>query len=344
MKARTWLRRAVAMLRRHGMPWLAAIAALHAAAATATTTTTAIDCPPQPRLPAPAELDALAASAPDRGLLWRLQRDGRVSYLYGTMHVGRLEWLAPGPTLRAALAASEVLALEVDPGDVATQAALADAAAPPGPPPTPTQVRRLARQARLACVEPSPAAAAPLLQAMGLSMLAARRDGLDPAYGQEIALATAWRASAPPARAIVALESVALQRRALQADAKDSARMLDQVLGQLESQQARRLLRQLAQAWEAGDLDALEHYERWCECRPSAAERALLRRLNDERNHALAAGIDALHGEGRGVFAAVGALHMTGPAALPRLLAARGFQVERVRFARDAATKPYPRR
>ena len=78
MKARTWLRRAVAMLRRHGMPWLAAIAALHAAAATATTTTTAIDCPPQPRLPAPAELDALAASAPDRGLLWRLQRDGRV--------------------------------------------------------------------------------------------------------------------------------------------------------------------------------------------------------------------------------------------------------------------------
>ena len=56
MKARTWLRRAVAMLRRHGMPWLAAIAALHAAAATATTTTTAIDCPPQPRLhtrPAP---------------------------------------------------------------------------------------------------------------------------------------------------------------------------------------------------------------------------------------------------------------------------------------------------
>jgi hypothetical protein len=60
----------------------------------------------------------------------------------------------------------------------------------------------------------------------------------------------------------------------------------------------------------------------------------LLRRLNDERNPNLAARIDALHARGQRVFAAVGALHMTGPRALPALLAQRGYRVERVDFAR----------
>ena len=57
-----------------------------------------------------------------------------------------------------------------------------------------------------------------------------------------------------------------------------------------------------------------------------------MRALNDERNPALAERIDALHSEGRPLFAAVGALHMTGPQSLLRLLAARGFRIERVEF------------
>ena len=90
----------------------------------------------------------------------------------------------------------------------------------------------------------------------------------------------------------------------------------------------------LAQAWESGDLQALEDYERWCECAATDAERAFMRKLNDERNTPLAAGIEAQHQAGRRVFAAVGALHMTGPQSLPRLLQQRGFKVERITFAR----------
>ena len=59
-----------------------------------------------------------------------------------------------------------------------------------------------------------------------------------------------------------------------------------------------------------------------------------MRRLNDERNPALADGIEAQHRRGRRVLAAVGALHMTGPQALPVLLAQRGFKVERVGFVK----------
>ena len=55
----------------------------------------------------------------DRGLLWRITRDGHSSYLYGTLHVGKPAWQRLGPQVAAALRASDVLALEVDPGDPA---------------------------------------------------------------------------------------------------------------------------------------------------------------------------------------------------------------------------------
>jgi len=88
------------------------------------------------------------------------------------------------------------------------------------------------------------------------------------------------------------------------------------------------------QAWEAGDLETLAQYEQWCECAQTEDDRAAMRRLNDERNPLLADGIAARHKAGKRVFAAVGALHMTGQQALPLLLAQRGFKVERVAFAR----------
>jgi uncharacterized protein YbaP (TraB family) len=88
----------------------------------------------------------------------------------------------------------------------------------------------------------------------------------------------------------------------------------------------------MADAWERGDLDELANYERWCECVNSAEERSMMAALNDERNPAMADRIAALHGEGKRAFVAVGALHMTGGQALPALLEARGFRVERVEY------------
>ncbi len=44
----------------------------------------------------------------------------------------------------------------------------------------------------------------------------------------------------------------------------------------------------------------------------------------------MAARIDALHGDGKRVLVAVGALHMTGERGLPKLMAARGYTVERL--------------
>ena len=110
--------------------------------------------------------------------------------------------------------------------------------------------------------------------------------------------------------------------------------LVEQSLDQLDSGQGRAVLQRLALAWEQADLATLASYEEWCDCVHDAAERAFSKRLNDDRNPGLADAIARLHDGGQSVFAAVGALHMTGPQALPALLQARGFKVGAVRWAR----------
>lgn len=292
------------------------------------------DCPPAPQAPTAEQLQAARAAAQDRGFLWRITRDGSTSYLYGTLHLGRVEWLYPGPAVRAALQASDTLAVELDLTDPAVaQAMRSTLAAQPDALLLPQSLqRRLVRQAEAACLPIGLLEQQhPLMQAITLTVLAGRRDGLEPGFAQEILLAETARAAG--AR-IVSLETVGQQITALIPREEATAReMLEHTLQQLEKGSARRSLVRLSEVWAAGRLADLEQYESWCECVLSARDREFLRRINDDRNPALARRIDALHSAGRQVFAAVGALHMTGHRALPQLLAQRGFTVERVAFA-----------
>jgi uncharacterized protein YbaP (TraB family) len=306
-----WLRRA----------WLCGLALGAGAAAAASA------CPPpsQPLTPAQA-----AAPARDRGMLWRIVRDGRTSWLYGTLHVGKPAWRRLGPQLNSALRASDVLALEIDPADPTLIEALSDTGKPPEL--SPELTRRLAQAYERACVSPdSMAALHPVLQATTLTVLEARWLGMDPLYAMEQLLSAQARQLG---RRVISLETAAQQKAVLVPDDPVQARaVIEQSLTQLEDRSGRRVLARLSEAWERGDVATLESYERWCECVDSEADRAFMRQLNDERNGPLADGIEAQHRRGRRVFAAVGSLHMTGPQGLPRLLAERGFRVERVVFA-----------
>lgn len=298
--------------------WLALLAALQALAAPA--------CPP----PVQVAVGAAAAER-DRGLLWKVSRDGRTSWLYGTLHVGKPGWRRFGPQMSAALKASDVLALEIDPADPALLEALSEIRAPATLPDA--LQTRLAKAFERACVAgESMATLHPVLQATTLTVLEARWLGMDPAYAMEQLLATQARGAG---RKVVSLETVAQQKAALVPDDPDDAlAVLEQTLTQLEDKSGRRVLEKLAVAWERGDLAALEDYEAWCECAATEAEKTFMRKLNDERNPPLADGIEAQHKAGKRVFAAVGALHMTGPQSLPKLMQQRGFKVERVPFPR----------
>ena len=325
-------------------PWRQALAALGllgalwaapgAQAQDASTAPEAKACPPPLATPTAEQMQASARSARDRCFLWRLSKDGRSAWLFGTIHVGRLDWIFPGPQLRAALTAADTLALEIDISDPAIARQAAELSrAPADLPPWPAALRdRVARQVALACL---PAQVLdgqhPVMQAMTLTVLAGRWDGLEAPFAQELVLSGMAKAQAKP---LVSLESVALQMGVLiPADPAKAVALTDHTLAQLEQGKARSMLGRLARIWEQSDLDELTHYERWCECVDSADDRALLKRLNDDRNPKLAAGIDALHAQGKAVFAAVGALHMVGEQGLPKLMRERGYSLERVSFA-----------
>ncbi|MFT7775566.1 TraB/GumN family protein [Roseateles sp.] len=282
-------------------------------------------CPPTPQLPTTEQATRWAAQAPDRGLLWRISRDGHSSYLYGSLHLGKPDWAYPGPALRAAWAATEVLAVELDPADVGP----ALAALGPAEPPQPALARRIGDQARAACLPEGVLGALPtMLQLSTLMLMEARRDGFDVAFGQDLMLLARAKAEGRP---VQSLETVQEQMAALEPSQGELPSVVDGTLRQLQRGQVRAPMRKLADAWARGDLKTLADYPRWCACADTAAERAWLKRVNDDRNVQLAARIVALHGAGQRLLVAVGALHMSGPQALPRLLAAEGFSVEAVR-------------
>jgi uncharacterized protein YbaP (TraB family) len=288
------------------------------------------DCPPQPTPLTAEEAGRGMREAIDRGYLFKLSKGGRSSWLYGTIHVARLPWMFPGPRLREALQASDQVALELDMLDPdITRRVLAAIALPADAAPLPPPLAgRLQQQAAAFCAGTELAALRPEMQAMTLGVLAARRVGLEPGYGIDGFLAGLGRQLRKP---VLSLETPEGQIAALiQPTPEATARLVSHTLDDLASERAFGLLRRMAEAWARSDWDEMASYAQWCGCMDTEEDRALMRRLLDERNVAIAAKVKALHDGGTRLFAGVGSLHLIGPQGLPTLLAAEGFEVERV--------------
>ena len=292
----------------------------------------AATCPPEARQPSPAQIEAGMKNARDRGFLWRATREGRTSYLYGTIHVGRAEWLFPGPEVLRAVRSSDTIALELDIMDPALMRRLQEGTAKKPDLALPEALsRRLKVQVQAACLpEEFVSATAPEMVATTLTVMSARKDGLDPAYGVDAVYASMARGLGKP---VTSLETPELQLALLLGGTPaESLAAIDSALDDLESGKAAPLLARMARMWAAGQLGELEAYAKWCECLETEEDRLMMKKLLDERNPGLAKGIEAIHASGKSVFAAVGSLHMIGKVGLPALLAERGFKVERVDF------------
>ena len=317
---------------RFALPFIAAACALAGSPAHAATPATT--CPPEA---APLTAEAISAgmqTAKDHGFLWRLSKDGRTSYLYGTIHAARRDWMFPGPTVVESLRASDTLALELDVLDADIQKRLAASiGSSRGEALPPALARRLDNRKDAECVDKAVwAGFAPEFQVASLTVLAARRDGFDPAYAIDLVLASVARNLGKP---VVSLETPEQQMQALQMQSQqETAALVKDTLDDLDSGKARPLLRRMAKVWVEGDYAQLTRYPQWCDCLRTKAEKAAMKRLLDDRNPAIAAGIDALHAGGKQVFAAVGSLHMVGPAGLPVLMRQLGYKVEQGDFGK----------
>jgi uncharacterized protein YbaP (TraB family) len=290
-------------------------------------------CPPPPAEPTTETIQALAETAKDRGFLWKFEKSGRTGYLYGSIHLGKQEWVFPGPKTISALQASGVIALELDILDPQIQSQLSD------PSrfgiksivlPQPLKQRMETIATRVCAPVAALAGLHPLMQLITVTILDARFSNLEVGYSTEILLSGFARGAK---KAIASLETAELQMRALLAgDAKDILEAVESGMTLLETGKQRAQTERLINAWATGNLDELQRYEQWCECMNTEADRKYLEGLLDERNHHLAAGIDKLFRDGRNVFAAVGSLHMVGPKSVPKLLEKMGYKVERVMF------------
>ena len=274
------------------------------------------------------ELQQAAQNARNRGALWRLAKDGRHAYLYSTVHVGKLEWAAPGPTIRRSLREAETIAIETDVTNPAFSASMTAPQKPgEGPTLSPSLMNRLRAQAAKVCAPWEHLAAMPPMMIVStLAVLGARWEGLHFEYGTEFVLLGFAHAAG---KSIVELEDAATQRGALMGGSPAAQlAVIEASIDSLEDGTARKDIVTTASAWATGDLDALAGSLGALK----TAERAAIDRLVFARNPALAARIDELHRSGGRLFAAVGILHMIGDTGLPTLLAARGFKVERLPF------------
>lgn len=272
-------------------------------------------------------------TATDRGFLWKYNKDGHSGYLYGSIHLGRRNWIVPGPKTLAALKSSGVIALELDILDPQIQSQLSDTAragiAPMTlPPPLQLRINSIAR--RLCAPDGALAPLHPLMQLVTLTMLQARFAELEPGYGSEMFLAGFARGAKKP---LEGLETPEIQLRALLAgSAQDILQLIESGLALLETGGQQVQTKRLIEVWATNNLEELQRFEQWCECLNTDADRTYMRGLLDDRNPRLAAGIDRLARGGRTVFAAVGALHMVGPNSVPKLLEQLGYTIERIPF------------
>jgi len=285
-------------------------------------------CPPRAGGPTPAQIREAMRGARDRGALWRFSKDGRDGHLYGTIHVGKLDWAMPGRAVFGALHEAETVVLEADPLDITFHAGVTAPPAPHEAPPLPAPlVRRLREQAGRTCASwDRLRTMPPMMIATTLTLLDAAWEGFHAEYASEMVLAGYARGSGKP---LTALENSTIQRAAINGGRPaEQLASIDTLLTAIEKGTARKEVAAVAEAWARGDLDGLRRS--LIDVHP--ADRASLERLIAPRNPAMAARIEALHAGGQRLFVAVGIMHMVGDAALPALLRARGFTVERVAF------------
>lgn len=287
-------------------------------------------CPPQAKAMSPTEARQLMLKAKDRGVLYRVTSTGAIGYLYGTIHMSRRDWIFPGPKTMEALRSSKVLALELNVFDpevnkkITAKTSGATQKTVQMPAGFEERVEKLAKRvcAPLEKIRSMPSS----LLMPTLLAFDARFEGLDAGYGSEAFLYGFAKQSKMP---ITSLETVETQTAVLGQGEKsdeDHRRSTLRVLENLESGKSRKSLVEISNAWANGDLDAIA---RGCpDCTPE-----LMKKLNDDRNVKMAAGIDKLlREENKPGFIGVGVLHMVGPKALPKLLRERGYTVERIKF------------
>ena len=265
---------------------------------------------------------AYVASAPamNAGFLWKIEKDERTSWLYGTMHLNHIDFAKPGSQIMMGMRNSDVLAVEVNPYD--QHAATTSAIMPTTIKLSSSQLEKLRKAYAKDCVVFNAANISSIGAISPLFITQAQRQALFSGFSPDSRLAQIARRTGKP---IVSLETLEQQIAALTPSSQaEFDQIFESALINFESGKMEAELLQLNMAWRQSDWPTIIKLEQDM----TANQPAFAARLLDQRNMLMAEKINALHQEGKRVFVAVGAMHMAGKTALPKLLQDKGFIVK----------------
>jgi hypothetical protein len=286
----------------------------------------------------PAAAAAAAAEpgpAPNRGALFKVQRDGRALYLFGTIHVGSKDFYPLEPRVAGVLKKAPVLALEIDPlGDpkklaLAVQKYGMVRAGGVTSSMTPEWRARLDRLLKQYNIEP--AAVAPMkpwLLASVLTVSEFASQGYDAELAVDAHLAKQAHASG---QKIVELETPEGQMGLFgNLPAAEQQLFLQETIAGIEDKEQAKQAREIADAWRTADVKALDALAAQAEQDETFSGRFVRKVLLEGRNPSLADSMVKLMARENNSLAAIGILHLVGKGSVPELLRQRGMTVERI--------------
>ncbi|HET6907217.1 MAG TPA: TraB/GumN family protein [Rhodanobacteraceae bacterium] len=262
--------------------------------------------------------------------LWEIQRDGSTVYLFGTVHVLPKDAQWHYPQLDRALAASEVLYVELVDDDQATMQPLVmqygiDFAHPLSGELDAADEQRLQAAAQTAGIPVQALdAMKPWMAAVSLTVAPIVRAGFDPESGADKKLRQQFASEGKPVKG---LETAEQQVRYF-ADLSQAVQisMLRNSLDDYAKTDT--IINALVKDWLQGDVDAIAALEN-SDMRDKYP--VLYKTLLAERNRRWARQIAQMLVDHQTIFIAVGAAHLAGPDDVQAQLQKLGINVERVR-------------
>jgi len=283
----------------------------------------------------PSQADDQASREDYTPALWKIEHNGKTSYLFGSIHMGDKSMYPLPQAVTTAFEASDSLAVEIDLGNV-DQMAIAQkvqtmAIDPENPLPTVLKEETLAEYNEYCAETKSPCAMfssfEPWFAAMTLEALNMQQSGYSEQYGIDMYFLDQARKD----KDIIELETIDFQLNTL--DSMPLA-LQDAFLYSVVTKGADENDK-LVKAWKSGNVEVYVE---------SSFEEAKESGINEEdyqyfmdtllynRNKGMADGIAKHIEQGKSIFAVVGAAHYGGDKSVNHYLEEKGFKVERVNY------------
>jgi uncharacterized protein YbaP (TraB family) len=279
----------------------------------------------------PAQLDPV----PRRGTLYRVRHDGKTSYLFGTIHVGKQDFFPLEPEVTRALADSSALVIELDIRDNAPfQLALDKHGIYPlgetivqhlKPD---TLNRLLAALGRAGISLHTVERYKPWLIANLLVGAELERHGFERSRAVEYFLLDAAKKQDKMVRE---LESADYQLALF--DSMNDAQQetyLRENLGDLDDGDALKKSEDLISAWSSADAPRIAAVLHELTTGDTVSASFMQKMLLGKRNPEMASSIERIMQDDQVAFVGVGLLHLVGDQGLPQLLRQRGYEVEKL--------------